>query len=87
MIFTLMEWLATVLSLWAFYLCIRHKAYCFLVFLAGDLLWLFTALHAWHASLIGQQVLYVAMNIYGWQAWRREDQAVRQALAARTGQG
>jgi nicotinamide riboside transporter PnuC len=66
------EWVATALSLVAFYFCIRKQAFCFLIFIVADTLWLTAAAMMGHFSLVAQQVLYLGMNVVGFWMWRRE---------------
>jgi nicotinamide riboside transporter PnuC len=70
---TLIEWGSTLLSLAGFWLCIRHRASCFLVFLAADLGWFVSAWAQAHGSLIAQQVVYIVLNVVGFVLWRRDE--------------
>ena len=67
------EWSSTLLSVFGFWLCIRHRSVCFLVFLVADLGWLASAWETAHTSLLAQQAVYVLMNIVGYVMWRRDD--------------
>ena len=40
---TLIEWGATLLSLYGFWLCIQHRSSCFVVFCVADLGWFASA--------------------------------------------
>lgn len=70
---TLIEWGSTLLSLAGFWLCIQHRASCFLVFLAADLGWFVSAWVNVHESLLAQQAVYILLNIVGYVMWRRDD--------------
>src|ERR1700761_4113872 len=76
---TLIEWGATLLSLAGFWLCIQHRASCFVVFLAADLGWFVTAWMNSHVTLLAQQVIYIILNVVGYILWRR-DERLRAAL-------
>ncbi len=78
---TLIEWGATLLSLAGFWLCIRHRAVCFLVFLVADLGWFVSAWVNFHPSLLAQQAVYIFLNIAGYWMWRR-DERLQEALEA-----
>jgi len=68
---TLIEWGSTLLSLYGFWLCIRHRSSCFVVFLVADLGWFASAWMNSHASLLAQQSVYVM--------WRK-DERLREEL-------
>ncbi len=70
---TVVEWGATLLSLAGFWLCIQHRAGCFVVFFVADLGWFTSALLNFHPSLLAQQVVYLLLNVVGYVLWRRED--------------
>ena len=70
---TLIEWGSTLLSLGGFWLCIRHRSSCFVVFLVADLGWFASAWVNGHASLLAQQSVYVLLNIVGYIMWRRDE--------------
>ncbi len=72
-IITLVEWGATLLSLAGFWLCIQHRASCFVVFFVADLGWFSSACLNFHPSLLAQQVVYLFLNIIGYAMWRRDD--------------
>jgi nicotinamide riboside transporter PnuC len=72
-IITLIEWGSTLLSLFGFWLCIRHRASCFVVFLVADLGWFTSAWVNSHPSLLAQQVVYIILNVVGYVLWQRED--------------
>ena len=55
-IITLVEWGATLLSLAGFWLCIQHRASCFVVFFVADLGWFTSAWLNFHPSLLAQQI-------------------------------
>lgn len=76
---TLIEWGSTLLSLVGFWLCIRHRSSCFLVFLVADLGWFVSAWMNLHSSLLAQQSVYILLNIVGFVMWRR-DEKLREAL-------
>ena len=78
---TLIEWAASLLSLLGFWLCIRHRASCFLVFLVADVGWFISAWQTNHVSLIFQQSVYILLNIVGYQMWKK-DEKLQQALDA-----
>ncbi len=70
---TLIEWGSTLLSLAGFWLCIQHRASCFVVFLVADLGWFVSALVNDHPALLAQQSVYILLNVVGYIIWRRED--------------
>ncbi len=70
---TLIEWGATLLSLAGFWLCIQHRASCFVVFFVADLGWLISAWMNFHPSLLAQQIVYLLLNVIGYVMWRRDD--------------
>jgi len=70
---TLIEWGSTLLSLIGFWLCIRHRSSCFVVFLVADLGWFSSAWVNAHPSLLAQQVVYIILNVVGYVLWRRDD--------------
>jgi len=70
---TLIEWGATLLSILGFWLCIQHRASCFVVFLVADLGWFASAWMNSHTTLLAQQVVYIFLNIVGYVMWRRDD--------------
>jgi nicotinamide riboside transporter PnuC len=72
-IITLVEWGATLLSLAGFWLCIRHRASCFVVFFIADLGWFASAWVNFHPSLLAQQIVYLLLNVVGYVLWRRDD--------------
>jgi nicotinamide riboside transporter PnuC len=76
---TLIEWGATLLSLYGFWLCIQHRASCFVVFLVADLGWFTSAWVNFHPTLLAQQTVYILLNIVGYVMWRR-DERLREAL-------
>ncbi len=70
---TLIEWGSTLLSLGGFWLCIQHRASCFVVFLVADLGWFASAWMNDHSALLAQQSVYILLNIVGYIMWRRDD--------------
>lgn len=76
---TLLEWGATLLSLIGFWLCIQHRASCFVVFLVADLGWFVSAWMNWHTTLLAQQTVYILLNIVGYVMWRK-DERLREEL-------
>ena len=70
---TLIEWGATLLSLVGFWLCIQHRASCFVVFLVADLGWFVSAWVNFHPTLLAQQSVYILLNIVGYIMWRKDD--------------
>jgi nicotinamide riboside transporter PnuC len=76
---TLIEWGATLLSLFGFWLCIQHRANCFVIFLVADLGWFASAWMNSHTTLLAQQTVYILLNIVGYVMWRRDDR-LREAL-------
>ncbi len=70
---TLIEWGATLLSLAGFWLCIRHRAVCFLVFLVADAGWFVSAWVNFHPSLLAQQAVYIRLNVVGYWMWRKDE--------------
>jgi nicotinamide riboside transporter PnuC len=70
---TLIEWVSTLLSIAGFWLCIRHRASCFVVFAVADLGWLGSAWVNGHSSLLAQQIVYLLLNIVGYVLWRRDE--------------
>jgi Zn-dependent protease with chaperone function len=72
------EWVATALSLVAFYFCIAKKAFSFLIFMGADLLWLGAAGAMGHWALVIQQILYLGMNVVGYWIWRAEERRALQ---------
>ncbi len=71
---TLIEWGSTLLSLGGFWLCIRHRSSCFVVFLIADIGWFSSAWLNAHSALLAQQVVYIILNIVGYVMWRRDEQ-------------
>jgi len=63
------EWLATILSIYGFYWCIRKRPGCFIIFLVADVMWFITALAFQHWSLVAQQVVYLVMDGTGYAVW------------------
>ncbi len=78
---TLIEWGATLLSLAGFWLCIQHRAVCFLVFLVADAGWFAAAWFDFHPALLAQQSVYIVLNVVGYLMWRRDDR-LRETLDA-----
>jgi nicotinamide riboside transporter PnuC len=76
---TLIEWISTLLSIAGFWLCIRHRSSCFVVFTIADLGWLASAFVNGHFSLLAQQIVYVMLNVIGYVMWRR-DERIEQRL-------
>lgn len=76
---TLIEWGSTLLSLVGFWLCIQHRASCFVVFLVADLGWFVSAWVNFHPTLLAQQSVYILLNIVGYILWRK-DERLREAL-------
>jgi nicotinamide riboside transporter PnuC len=76
---TLIEWGSTLLSVAGFWLCIQHRAVCFVVFLVADLGWFASAWMNFHPSLLAQQSVYILLNIVGYILWRR-DERLREEL-------
>jgi nicotinamide riboside transporter PnuC len=76
---TLIEWGATLLSLYGFWLCIQHRSSCFVVFLVADLGWFTSAWVNYHPTLLAQQSVYILLNIVGYVMWRK-DERLREAL-------
>jgi len=70
---TLIEWGSTLLSLIGFWLCIRHRSSCFVVFLVADLGWFTSAWMNFHSALLAQQTVYILLNIVGFVIWRRDE--------------
>lgn len=70
---TLIEWVCTLLSIYGSWLCIRHRASGFVVFLAADLGWFVSAWMSSHPSLLAQQLIYILLNVVGYVMWRRDD--------------
>ncbi len=75
---TLIEWGATLLSLLGFWLCIRHRSSCFVVFLVADIGWFVSAWVNAHTSLLAQQAVYILLNIVGYIMWRRDERLKEQ---------
>ena len=71
---TLIEWGSTLLSLGGFWLCIRHRPSCFVVFLFADIGWFVSAWLNAHSALLAQQMVYIILNIVGYIMWRRDEQ-------------
>jgi nicotinamide riboside transporter PnuC len=69
---TLMEWGSTLLSILGFWLCIQHRASCFVVFFVADVGWLVSAWLNRHPALLAQQVIYILLNVVGYVIWQRE---------------
>ncbi len=69
---TIIEWGATLLSLYGSWLCIRHRVSCFVVFLFADLGWFASAWVNAHPSLLAQQFVYILLNILGFVMWTRD---------------
>ena len=63
------EWVATILSIWGFYWCIKKRPGCFIIFLVADVMWFITALAFQHWSLVAQQVVYLVMDASGYAVW------------------
>ena len=76
---TLIEWGSTLLSLIGFWLCIQHRASCFVVFLVADLGWFASAWVNSHPALLAQQSVYILLNIVGYVLWRK-DERLREEL-------
>jgi nicotinamide riboside transporter PnuC len=76
----LIEWVCTLLSLYGSWLCIRHRASGFVVFLVADLGWFWSAWVNSHPSLLAQQAIYVLLNVVGYAMWR-QDERLRWRLA------
>src|SRR5271154_6106859 len=70
---TLIEWGSTLLSVAGFWLCIRHRSSCFVVFLVADLGWFSSAWVNAHSALLAQQAVYILLNIVGFVLWRRDE--------------
>ena len=70
---TFIEWGATLLSLYGFWLCIRHRSSCFVVFCVADLGWFVSAWMNSHTTLLAQQSVYILLNIVGYVMWRKEE--------------
>jgi len=75
---TLIEWGSTLLSLGGFWLCIRHRSSCFVVFLVADLGWFASAWVNDHSALLAQQAVYILLNIVGFVMWRRDERLERE---------
>ncbi len=69
---TLIEWASTLLSLAGFWLCIKHRPSCFVVFLIADLGWFVSAWVNFHPTLLAQQSVYILLNIVGYIMWQRD---------------
>jgi nicotinamide riboside transporter PnuC len=69
----LIEWVCTLLSLVGSWLCIKRRASGFVVFLAADLGWFYTAWMNSHPSLLAQQAIYVLLNLVGYAMWRQDE--------------
>jgi nicotinamide riboside transporter PnuC len=67
-----MEWGSTLLSILGFWLCIQHRASCFVVFFVADVGWLVSAWLNRHPALLAQQVIYILLNVVGYVIWQRE---------------
>jgi nicotinamide riboside transporter PnuC len=76
---TIIEWGATLLSLYGFWLCVRHRAVCFVVFLIADAGWFVSAWVNAHPALLAQQAVYIVLNVIGYYMWRR-DERIHDAL-------
>jgi nicotinamide mononucleotide transporter len=70
---TAVEWAAVVLALAYLLLAIRQNAWCWACSIASAALYLviFGRAHLYMQAAL--QVFYVAMSIYGWLAWGRDD--------------
>jgi nicotinamide riboside transporter PnuC len=77
---TAIEWVCTLLSIYGSWLCIRHRASGFVVFLAADLGWFVSAWMNSHSSLLAQQFIYIMLNVVGYAMWR-QDERLRWAFA------
>ena len=77
---TAIEWVCTLLSVYGSWLCIRHRASGFVVFMAADLGWFLSAWMSRHPSLLAQQLIYILLNVVGYAMWRR-DERLRWAFA------
>jgi nicotinamide riboside transporter PnuC len=77
---TAIEWICTLLSIYGSWLCIRHRASGFVVFLAADLGWFVSAWISHHPSLLAQQFIYILLNVVGYAMWR-SDERLRWAFA------
>jgi nicotinamide riboside transporter PnuC len=76
---TLIEWGATLLSLYGFWLCIQHRSSCFVVFCVADLGWFASAWVNAHSALLAQQAVYILLNVVGYVMWRK-DERLREEL-------
>jgi nicotinamide riboside transporter PnuC len=70
---TAIEWVCTLLSIYGSWLCIRHRASGFVVFLVADLGWFFSAWMSSHPSLLAQQFIYILLNLVGYAMWRQDE--------------
>jgi len=70
---TAIEWVCTLLSIYGSWLCIRHRASGFVVFLAADLGWFVSAWMSSHPSLLAQQFIYILLNLVGYAMWRQDE--------------
>jgi len=69
----LIEWGATLLSVYGSWLCIRHRASGFVVFLVADVGWFASAWMSSHPSLVAQQAIYIFINLVGYALWRQDE--------------
>ena len=70
---TAVEWVCTLLSVYGSWLCIRHRASGFVVFLVADLGWFGSAWMSSHSSLLVQQLIYILLNVVGYAMWRQDE--------------
>jgi len=69
-----MTWALAALSIVGVILNIRHKKICFIVWMASNGSW---AIIDYRAGLYAQSALFVvyfALAVWGWWAWRKEAQ-------------
>jgi nicotinamide riboside transporter PnuC len=70
---TFIEWACTLLSIGGSWLCIKHRASGFVVFLVADFGWFVSAWMNSHSSLIAQQFIYILLNLVGYVMWRKDE--------------
>lgn len=69
---TIIGWIATSLSFYGIVLNGKKNMWCWPVCLASNAFWMALGIGYKDSAMIGSQVGFIVLNVYGWRAWIKE---------------
>ena len=73
MIWLVVGWLATLLSFFGIVLNGRKNIWCWLVWIISNAFWMALGIHYRDSAMIGSQVGFFVLNVYGWLSWAKKE--------------